>query len=131
VRVHFDVLGWLHISAGVFGALTGAALFVLGLGTTTALSGRAATGIVPTAAWILFTASSLFFLVGASTFFVGRALVSRRRPGRSAALALAVPGLVVLPFGTALAVYTFWTLLNDDARREYGGSIRSPADTIP
>jgi hypothetical protein len=32
-----------------------------------------------------------------------------------------MPSLVVIPFGTALAVYTFWTLLNDDARRAFGG----------
>ena len=31
-----------------------------------------------------------------------------------------MPSLVVIPFGTALAVYTFWTLLNDDARHAFG-----------
>jgi hypothetical protein len=29
---------------------------------------------------------------------------------------LAVLNLFVLPFGTALAIYTFWVLLHDDAR---------------
>jgi hypothetical protein len=42
-----------------------------------------------------------------------------------------VPNLVVLPFGTALAIYTFWTLVNDEARREFGRPPRSPAPHLP
>ena len=30
-------------------------------------------------------------------------------------------------FGTALAIYTLWALLNDDARREFGRPPRTPA----
>ena len=37
-----------------------------------------------------------------------------------AAIALAVPNLVIVPFGTALGVYGLWVLLNDDARRQFG-----------
>ena len=117
MRVHFDVLGWLHISAGAFGLLTGASLGVLALGTTMALSDRV-TASSP-AAWVLLIAGMVFALIGAITILVGRALISRRPVGRSAALGLAVPSLVVIPFGTALAAYTFWTLLNEDARRAY------------
>jgi hypothetical protein len=120
VRIHFDVLGWLHVSAGVFGVLTGASLAVLALGTSVALTGRSGggvTGISP--ASFLLVVGVIFVLAGVVTLAVGRALVSRTRTGRTAALALAVPSLVVVPFGTALAVYSFWTLLNDDARREY------------
>jgi hypothetical protein len=123
MRVHFDVLGWLHISAGAFGVLTGASLGVLAAGTTTALAGRAAETPFTPAVWFLLACGAIFALVGAITILVGRALVNRRPGGRSAALALALPGLLVIPFGTALAVYTFWTLLNDDARRAFGRSL--------
>lgn len=117
MRVHFDVLGWLHVSAGAFGLLTGAALAVLAIGTTVALAGRAPD--TSPAVWVLLGTGVAFAAAGTITILVGRALVSRRRVGRSAALALAVPSLIVIPFGTALAVYTFWTLLNDDARRAF------------
>jgi hypothetical protein len=121
VRVHFDVLGWLHISAGVVGVLTGASLFVLAIGMGLALSNRATSAsIVPPPAWLLFVAGLVFLAAGVITYLVGRALVTRRPRARPAALALAIPSLVVVPFGTALAVYSFWALLNDDARREYG-----------
>ena len=38
-----------------------------------------------------------------------------RRAG-TCALVLAVVNLFVLPFGTALAIYTFWVLLHNEAR---------------
>ena len=45
-------------------------------------------------------------------------LMKRRRPlGRVLSLALAIVNLLVLPFGTAFAVYAFWVLLRDDGRR--------------
>jgi len=46
---------------------------------------------------------------------------------RAAALGLAAPNLVIVPFGTALGVYTFWVLLNDDARRGFGRPLRGAA----
>jgi hypothetical protein len=55
----------------------------------------------------------------------GRAVVRRKQRGRTAVLLLALPNLAVIPFGTALGVYTFWTLLNDDARREFGRPARA------
>jgi hypothetical protein len=44
-----------------------------------------------------------------------------------AALLLALPNLLVLPFGTALGVYTYWVLLNNDARDAFGRPQRSAA----
>jgi hypothetical protein len=124
MRVHFDVLGWLHISAGAFGLLTGASLGVLAVGTATTIGGRLMGPPRSPAVWFLFVCGAIFVLIGTITILVGRALVRRRPVGRSAALVLAIPSLLVIPFGTALAAYTFWTLLNDDARRAFGRSPR-------
>jgi threonine/homoserine efflux transporter RhtA len=118
MRVHFDVLGWLHISAGAFGLLTGLSLGVLAMGTAAALSDRSAQTSSP-AAWFLLACGGAFLVIGALTILVGRALVSRQPAGRTAALALAIPSLLVIPFGTALAVYSFWALLNADARHAF------------
>ena len=43
--------------------------------------------------------------------------------GRVAALSLAILNLFVLPFGTALGIYTYWVLLHNEAR---GAFVRSP-----
>ena len=53
------------------------------------------------------------------------------RAGRFGALALAVPNLAVVPFGTALSVYAFWVLLNDDARAEFGRPLRTTGPSRP
>jgi len=123
VRIHFDVLGWLYILAGAFGILTGASLFILALGTDAALASSGSGRGAPTA-WFFVLSGSLFMIGGILMALAGRAVVRRKQRGRTAVLLLALPNLAVIPFGTALGVYTFWTLLNDDARREFGRPVR-------
>jgi hypothetical protein len=126
MRVHIDVLGWLHVAAGTIGLLTAMSLAVLAFGTSIALEARASGDRAASpAVWVLLLGACVLFLVGATTGVVGRAILVRGRFGRPAALALAVPSLVVVPFGTALGVYTLWTLLNDDARREFRPRVES------
>jgi hypothetical protein len=56
---------------------------------------------------------------GAANAWAGSAIHRRHAPGRLAALALAVPNLFVLPFGTALGIYAMWVLLHDEARKMF------------
>ena len=147
MRLHLDALILLHRVWGAFGVLTGASLGLLAIGTDLALhqlafigpSERAAVGVLSVCAAVVGT-------VGAGALFAASGLKQRRASGRAAALALAVPNLIALPFGTALGVYTFWVLLNNDARREFGrppragprpmrsdrstGNAPAPSDTI-
>ncbi len=127
MRVHLDVLGWLYIISGGFGVLTGLSLGVLALGTGAALSNAPMAG--PSAhatVWLLAIVGIVLAVGGALMLVVGRSVVRRSQLGRRGALLLAIPNLLVVPFGTALGIYTFWTLLNDDARREFGRPLRSP-----
>jgi hypothetical protein len=55
-------------------------------------------------------------LGGWANAWAGRAVRQHRPQGRTGALILAVMNLFVLPFGTALAIYTFWVLLHNEAR---------------
>ena len=127
MRVHFDVLGWLYIVAGMFGVLTGLSLLVLAFGTAAAVNHPGALpGPAAATVWLLVIAGTVFTLPGAAMVVVGRAVVRRGAFGRHAALVLAVLNLFVVPFGTALAVYAFWSLLNDEARREFGHPPRNP-----
>lgn len=52
---------------------------------------------------------------GAVNAMSGRALRQHRPWSRFAALTLGVVNLLILPFGTALGVYTMWVLLHDEA----------------
>jgi hypothetical protein len=125
VRVHLDVLGWLHVFAGLSGLLASASLAVLAVGSLAARSEAHATAAIPAAVWLMVFGALLFGTGGTLMSLVGRALIRRGRRSRHAALLLAVPTLALVPFGTALAAYTFWTLLNDEARREFGRPLRS------
>jgi len=121
MRVHVDVLGWLYVLCGVFGLLTGASLGILAFGTTAALTDLGAEAVsTPPAFWLLLISCLALVVGGVLMILVGRDVLARGRFGRHGAMLLAVPNLFLVPFGTALAVYTFWALLNDEARREFG-----------
>jgi hypothetical protein len=129
MRLHIDTLGWLHAVWGAFGVLAGASLLVLAAGTgLTVVSLADADQPVGRAAVSLLVLCGIPLVLGGLAFIVvGRTLLRRRQRGRLAALVLAVPDMVLVPFGTALSIYTFWVLLNDDARREFG---RPPRSTL-
>lgn len=120
MSVHIDVLSRLHVLWGAFGALTGSSLLILAIGTNAALDdlgiagpgGQAAVGV------FLFFAAVLG-IGGLAMLLVGLALGRRRPFARHTALGLAVPNLILAPFGTALGIYSCWVLLNDDARRAF------------
>ena len=121
MRLHVDLLGWFHAIWGVFGILTGVSLAVLALGLHGALVNQAISGASERAAIWVFAAGALTLAAfGAANVLIGRLLHRRSPAGRIAAIALAVPNLVIVPFGTALGVYGLWVLLNDDARRQFG-----------
>jgi nucleoside recognition membrane protein YjiH len=121
MRTHIDVLGWLHAGWGALGVLTGLALLLLALGTQAAISDATrAEPAVTAAVWMFLVCGGLLVTGGVLMAAAGQALRRRRALGRLAVLGLAVPNLVVVPFGTALGVYACWALLNDDARAEFG-----------
>jgi hypothetical protein len=75
--------------------------------------GQAAVGVLI----VLGSALAVGGLVSAG---VGLALGRRQPFARLAALFFAVPNLLLAPFGTALGIYSWWVLLNDEARRTFG-----------
>jgi hypothetical protein len=121
MRVHVDLLGYLHFLWGAFGVLTGASLAVLAVGTNAAAIQLGSVGPAEQAAvWLFLICGVVLGGFGVAMLVVGRALHRRWGRGRMAAIACAVPNLVAVPFGTALAVYTLWVLQNDDARGQFG-----------
>jgi hypothetical protein len=125
MRSHVNLLGLLQLAWGGMALLLAGSLLLLAAGA--AAIARTSEGDPMTAA---FTA--LLFIVfatalafgGYANAWVGRALRQHRSPARTGALMLSVVNLFVVPFGTALAIYTFWVLLHNDARAlfEHGHS---------
>jgi hypothetical protein len=117
MRSHVNLLGILQLTWGGMGLLLGASLLLLAAGA--AAVARTTPGDPLTAGFtaVLFVVfATALALGGWASVWVGRALRRHRSPGRTGALLLAVINLFVLPFGTALAIYTFWVLLHNDAR---------------
>jgi hypothetical protein len=120
---------------GVFAALAGVSLAILAAGTDAAFraeggvgSAAAADTTGSTAAVWLLGATGVFLIVsGLALAATGRRLRATQPGARLAALLLAIPNLLILPFGTALGVYTYWVLLNNDARDAFGRPQRSAA----
>jgi len=121
VRFHIEALGWLHLGWGAFGVLTGVSLLVLAAGTRGGLAGLGiGTPGELAAVWVLALSGIVLAVFGVLMALVGHQLRRGSASARRAALILALPNLVLVPFGTALGGYTLWVLLNDDARRAFG-----------
>jgi hypothetical protein len=117
VRSHVNLLGIHQLTWGGMGLLLGGSLLLLAAGAAAIARQPEADALTAGAMALLFVVfATAVALGGWASVWVGGALRQHRSPGRTGALLLAVLNLFVLPFGTALAIYTFWVLLHNDAR---------------
>jgi hypothetical protein len=121
---HIDFLGVLHLLWAAFNAIIGvalacfaaAALLVAGSAPEVRPGADIAAGL--TAAG--FAAVGGTALVWAAVHaWCGRGLRRRDRWARAVGLVLALLNLLLFPFGTLLAVYAFWVLLQEDVRLRF------------
>ena len=115
---HLTLLGVLHRAWGAIGVLLGLSTVLLAGGAVAIglTSGEIAAGITAT---VFAICAIALFAVGVANLWAGRAMDRRQPNGRTAALALGVLNLFVLPFGTALGIYTYWVLLHNEARAAF------------
>ena len=118
MRAHLDLLGRLYVVWGAFGLLGGVSLLILASGAAAAASGQVESRL-GIGAIILALAASLPIVGGALSLWTGRALRRNEPRGRLGALTLGLPNLFVLPFGTALGIYSYWVLLNNQVREMF------------
>ena len=110
----------------IWGALTmliGASTLALGIAAAAivASAGRAGTGQFGASltAVTFMTLAVLALIWGAVHLMVGTLVRRRRHWSRHAALMLGTVDLLLLPYGTALGVYSLWILLREDAKRMF------------
>lgn len=122
MRKHIDLLGLFYLVAAGLSALVAASTFVLGLGALSiAWTGdRAPLAARLTAISFFVVALALAAWAGINAW-AGRALARRSPWARLGTLVLAVLHLFVLPFGTALGVYSLWVLLHPEVRHLFEG----------
>jgi len=129
---HIDLLSVLYRIWGGLALAAGLAILVLALGALAIITSAERAALGPDYAADLTAVAFFFFAIcgllwGAIHVVTGNALRRHRHWARLVGMGLAVPNLFFLPFGTALAVYTFWTLLTDEARRQFDPA-KQPAD---
>ena len=114
MRTNIKVLGWLYIVLGILGALAG--LIVLGilLGTGVLAGDRDAMTVLTI---VGFFVAGIMTLISAPGIIVGIGLLNFRSWSRVLALVLGALNLPGFPLGTMLGIYTFVSLLNEDAER--------------
>jgi hypothetical protein len=117
---HLHLLWVLHLVWGGIGLLLGVSTLMLAAGAAaigwTTSGDELAAGITAVA---FLACATVLLAAGGANAWAGQALRRRESNGRLAALALAVPNLFVLPFGTALGIYAFWVLLHNETRAAF------------
>ena len=117
MRSHVNLLGLLQLTWGGFGLLLAVSLLLLAGGAAAVARATPTDPMAAGATAVLFVIFATALAAGGwASVWAGRAVRRHRAPGRTVSLVLAVVNLFVLPFGTALAIYTFWVLLHNDAR---------------
>lgn len=122
---HIDLLGVLYAFWGVLALVAGLSVLIQAAGAMAFIAAAAETGRptglaagVTAGLFLLFGLASLLW--GAAHAAAGRGVRKKRSWARLLGLGLAVVNLFFLPFGTALAVYAFWVLLNGESRQAFG-----------
>lgn len=119
MKRHIDLLGLLYIVGGALSVVAAASLMALALGAFS-ISAHAADqqAFAAKVTGLSFAVVALTLAAwGGANAVAGRALRRGSAGARLACFALAVLNLFLLPFGTALSVYTLWVLLHPESKR--------------
>ena len=117
---HLHLLWVLQVVWGAVGLLLGVSTLMLAVGAAAigwTTEGDEVAAAITAIAFLICTV--LLLGAGGANAWAGNALKRRQPAGRLATLALAVPNLFVLPFGTALGIYAFWVLLHNETRAKF------------
>lgn len=123
MKPHIDLLGRLHIIGGVLALMVALALGLLAasaLSLAWSLPGDSAALAAKVTAATFLVVALASVLWGWANLWVGRALRRARPAARIGTMVVAVVNLFILPFGTALSVYSLWVMLHNETRHLLG-----------
>jgi hypothetical protein len=128
---HVAILAILTTIWGALGMLVGVSMLLLAAAPVALLNAPQGEAVGFAAGFMagVFALTGLFALLWGGAHVWAAARLRRRDPlGRMVGLGLALVDLLILPFGTALAVYTLWVLLTNEGRRlfEYNQATVGP-----
>jgi hypothetical protein len=107
---HVTALGALYIASAVVGLVIGLIVFWAAVGGGF-LSGRYAMALTSMIGGLV---GGLFVVFAIADAIAGIGLLHRKEWARIMALVLGVLGLIEIPFGTGIGIYTLWVLLKKE-----------------
>jgi hypothetical protein len=112
---HIRLLGILWLAVSAFRLLPGVVLL------TMLESGffHQEADVPPFLPKLLEMMGAMFLTMGAVGVIAGVGLLMRKAWARMFAIVLGILGLIDMPFGTALGIYTLWVLLPAESETEY------------
>lgn len=112
MRTNIKVLGWLYIVLGALGLVAGITVLAILLGTGAISGDREAMTILFIVGIVV---AGILTVVSAPNIIVGIGLLNFKPWARILGLVLGFLNLPGFPLGTVLGIYTFVSLLNEDA----------------
>lgn len=111
-KQHLTVVAALNIGLGVLGVVLAMIAFVVlaGIGL---LSGDP--DAMPVLTFIAFIAGGFLLITSVPGIIGGIGLVKRQSWARILVLILSVIGLINIPLGTIVGIYSIWVLMQDEA----------------
>ena len=122
---HIKAIGILWIAKGILGILVG--FFALSILLAIGFFASASAGeqeALPVLAIIGFSIASLLTVLSIPDIIAGIGILKMKQWGKIIGLIVAALNLIDIPFGTALGIYTFWVLLNDETQKLYESPVR-------
>jgi hypothetical protein len=117
---HVDLVGVLFMVWGGLTILIGVSTLALGMAAASLISAAAEAGRGQFAASLTAATFTVFALIaiiwGAGHVAIGVLVRRRRHWSRLGAILLSSVDLLLLPYGTALAIYALWVLLREEVK---------------
>jgi hypothetical protein len=128
VDKHIDLLGILYLLSGALALILALAILLLGAGALALVPAAEGSSMAAGFTALVFLTLGLLLLAGAGlSAWTGSRLRRLQPTARLLAIGLAVLYLFLLPFGTALGIYSLWVLSNDAVRARFDRAGRAPA----
>ena len=117
---HVNLLGILYLVWGGLAVLLAVSVLLLAGGALALLVDEEAAGVAAGFTAAVFSSVGVLLLAGGGLAAWAGSRLRRLRPSaRLVVLGLGVLNLFLLPFGTALGIYSLWVLLNDGVRARF------------